>query len=125
VIRRGTTIAHFVAGGPTRPRGSTFPVVEDGGQLTGLVSYRRVGAVPPARWSFTAVDDVALPAHDVPIAQPDELVLDVISRSATGDGPVVVLDHGRVVGIVSPVDITQVIQRFGLHDALHPGRPGP
>ena len=86
--------------------------------MSGLVTYRRVRAVPPERWTTTAVDDVALPLDQLWTAAPDEKLLDVLARGRGGDGRIVVLDRGQLVGIVSPVDITQAIQRLGLHADL-------
>ena len=82
------------------------------------MTYRRVRAVPPERWTTTAVDDVALPVDELWTATPDEKLLDVLARGRGGDGRIVVLDRGQLVGIVSPVDITQAIQRRGLHADL-------
>ena len=94
--------------------GSSFPIVDETGRVSGLVTYRRVRAVPHERWTTTAVDAVALPLDQLWTAAPEENLLDVLARGHGGDGRIVVLDRGELVGIVSPVDITQAIQRRGL-----------
>ncbi len=114
VARRGSSIAEFVAHQGLHSHGSSFPIVDESGRVSGLVTYRRVRAVPHERWTTTAVDAVALPLDQLWTAGPEENVLDVLARGHGGDGRIVVLDRGELVGIVSPVDITQAIQRRGL-----------
>ena len=121
VVRRGTSVAEFVAHQGRVARGSSFPVVDDEGRLFGLMTFRRAVAVPRDRGTSTAVDDVAAPAHAVWTATPDERLLDVLARGARGESRIVVVDGDRVVGIVSPVDITQAMQRLGLQAALARG----
>ena len=118
VARHGSSITELVARQGVHSRGSSFPIVDDSGHVTGLVTYRRVRAVPPERWASTSVDEVGLPGDELWTATPDEKLLDVLARGQGGDGRIVVLDDGKVVGIVSPVDVTQAIQRLGLQAEL-------
>jgi Zn-dependent protease/predicted transcriptional regulator len=121
VVRRGTSVAEFVAHESLHTRGSSFPVVDDRGQVCGLVTFRRVRAVPHGRWATTTVDDVALPVDELWTAAPDEKLLDVLARGRGGDGRIVVLDGEHVVGIVSPTDVTRAVQRLGLQADLSRG----
>jgi Zn-dependent protease len=122
VARQGASIADFVAEHGTHARGSSFPVVDGGGGLCGLVTFRRVRAVPRPRWATTTIDEIAVPLHDLWTATTDEWLLDVLARGRGGDGRIVVVDDGgQVVGIVSPVDITQAMQRLGLQADLARG----
>jgi CBS domain-containing protein len=67
--------------------------------------------VPPARRASTRVEQIAWPVTALTIAGPDELILDVLRRSATGgDGRILACDADTVVGIVSPTDITRAMQ---------------
>ena len=118
VARRGSSIAEFVAHRGLQTHGSSFPIVDDSGHVSGLVNYRRVRAVPHERWTTTTVDAVAVPLHQLWTAAPEEKLLDVLARGHDGDGRIVVLDGGALVGIVSPVDITQDIQRRSLQADL-------
>ena len=121
VTRHGSTIADFVSEHGAHARGSSFPVVDSGGRLCGLVTFRRVRAVPRPRWPTTTVDDIAVPLPDVWTAAPNEQLLDVLARGSGGDGRIVVVDGREVVGIVSPVDITHAMQRLGLQADLARG----
>ena len=118
VVRRGTSIAEFVTHQGLQTHGSSFPIVDDSGHVSGLVNYRRVSAVPHDRWPTTAVDAVAVPLQQLWTAAPEEQLLDVLARGHDGDGRIVVVDRGTLVGIVSPVDITQAIQRHSLRAEL-------
>jgi Zn-dependent protease/CBS domain-containing protein len=90
---------------------STFPVLDERGHLVGLVTLGRLRSVPSARRATTRASEIAWPVDDLTIADPDELILDVLHRGrAGGDGRVVVCRSDAVVGIVSPTDITRALQ---------------
>ncbi len=90
---------------------SSFPVLDGAGRLAGLVTLGRLRSVPPSHRTSTRVSEIAWPVADITIATPDEPVLDVLGRSkAGGDGRIVVTRGDAVVGIVSPTDITRVLQ---------------
>jgi Zn-dependent protease/CBS domain-containing protein len=90
---------------------STFPVLDDTRRLAGLVTLGRLRSVPPARRASTRVSAIAWPVAALTIAGPDELILDVLRRSAAGgDGRILACDADTVVGIVSPTDITRALQ---------------
>jgi CBS domain-containing protein len=90
---------------------STFPVLDNGGRLSGLVTLDRLRSVPAARRATTPVSEFAWPVEELTIAAPDELILDVLRRSGEGgDGRILVGVDGAVIGIVSPTDITRALQ---------------
>jgi Zn-dependent protease/CBS domain-containing protein len=102
----------FVARGVwTRPH-STYPLVDDAGRLVGLATLNRIRAVPVERRSGTTMLDIACRPHDVPIASADEPLVALMPRMADcADGRAVVVDEdGRVIGIVSPRDISRAIE---------------
>jgi CBS domain-containing protein len=67
--------------------------------------------VPAARRATTRISEVAWPVEDLTIATPDELILEVLRRSAAGgDGRILARTDDAVVGIVSPTDITRALQ---------------
>jgi Zn-dependent protease/CBS domain-containing protein len=90
---------------------STFPVLDDGGRLCGLVTLGRLRSVPAAGRETTPVCEIAWPVEDLTIAAPEELVLDVLRRgNAGGDGRILVCLDDAVIGIVSPTDISRALQ---------------
>lgn len=107
-------------------RHSAYPLVDDDGRLTGLVSLQRLRAVPPERRAVQSVRDIACPPHEVPTASAEEPLTDLLPRmSGCTDGRAVVLDaDGRVVGIVSPSDVARTLQLSRLQVEM-PQRSGP
>jgi CBS domain-containing protein len=122
VVRSGTTVAQFVADSSGLSRGSTFPIVDAQGRLAGLVTFRSVRSLSSPRWPTTTVDEIALPHSDLWIAVPDEHLVDALTRGDRGEGRIVV-DNERVIGIVSPIDVTPAMQRLGLRADLTSPRP--
>jgi CBS domain-containing protein len=103
-----STIAAFVDNVVlTRPF-STYPLVDEHGWLTGLVTLNRIRAVPPVQRASLRLADIACAPADVATALPEEALVDVLPRvGRCADGRLVVRDAAeRVVGIVSPRDIS-------------------
>jgi CBS domain-containing protein len=123
VVRSGTTVAQFVEDSSGLSRGSTFPIVDAQGRLAGLVTFRSVRSLPSPRWPTTTVDEIAIPHSELWTAAPDEYLVDALTRGHRGEGRIVVVDNARVIGMVSPIDVTQAMQRFGLRADLTSPRP--
>ncbi len=114
------TVAAFLDEYVLRHRFSAFPIQTFDGKLGGLVTLNRVKGVPPDRRAAVRVSDVACGFDDVAVARSDEMLLDLVGRmSGCGDGRALVIDDGRLVGIVSPTDVARAL---GI-GALGGGRP--
>ena len=100
---------------------SSFPVLDGDGHLQGLVTLRRLRQVPADRWATTTLGSVAVPLDKLATAHPGELIVDVLGRAGAGDGRVIVIDGDRVVGIVTPTDVTSALERLSLTRVA--GRP--
>jgi Zn-dependent protease len=72
VVHQGMSIAELLAAQALHTRGSSFPIVDDTGTATGLVTLHRIRAVAPDRWATTTVDEVAFPRDGLRTAAPDE-----------------------------------------------------
>lgn len=84
---------------------SALAVQRFSGEIDGLVSWDRLAEVPEALRSSTRVSDMAHPLDDVVTASPKQALADVVDRlSGPSEHPVLVLDHGRLVGIVALSD---------------------
>ncbi|GGO61991.1 zinc metalloprotease [Nonomuraea cavernae] len=101
---------------------STYPLVDEHGVFAGLVTLNRLRRVPADRRASTLLRDIACPPGDVPTARPDDLLTDLLTRmDGSADGRAVVLDDaGHLVGLITPSDISRVIQTAD----LRPRRPG-
>jgi Zn-dependent protease len=94
-------------------RHSVFPVVDDNGQTVGLLTVRRVNAVPADERDRTTLREVACPLDEVARATPDEPVADLLPRlNGCSDGRALVFDGGRLAGIVAPADISRALEQI-------------
>lgn len=98
-----------------RSRHSAFPLTGDGGRPAGLVTLNRVKEVPRGARETTRVADIACDPGEVPVAAPDEPLADLLGRMAgCADGRALVVEGGRIVGIVSPSDVARRLERAEL-----------
>jgi Zn-dependent protease/predicted transcriptional regulator len=104
-------VAQFIEEVALRQRHSTYPLVDAAGRLTGLVTLNRIRALPQAERGRRRLADIACPPDQVPVVRPDEPLVDLLSRlGGCADGRAVVVDEtGRVIGLVSPRDISTVM----------------
>lgn len=104
-------------------RYSTFPLTDDGGGPAGLITLKRVKEVPPDERSTTSVREVACPLDEVPLVSPDDPLSDLLPRMAgCSDGRALVVEDGRIVGLVSPTDVMRqldVAELRGARQAQH------
>lgn len=97
-------------------RHSAFPLVTDG-RPTGLVTFNRIRRIPQERWSDTAAGDIACTAGDLTIVSPDDTVADVLPRlRECADGRALVVRNDHLIGIITPTDISRVLQLAALRD---------
>ncbi|MCK2213774.1 site-2 protease family protein [Actinomadura sp. ATCC 31491] len=96
---------------------STYPLVDADGLFLGLVTLNRLREVPPEQRAATRLGDIACPPEAVPKAVPDEPLTGLLPRmSGCADGRAVVLGpSGRLLGLLTPSDISRAIQTAGLH----------
>lgn len=98
-----------------RHRFSSFPLVDQEGRPVGLATLNRVKQVPRSDRSHVAVREVACSGDDLVQVRPDDALSDVLQRlNECSDGRAVVVDGGRVVGILSPSDISRQLQVMDL-----------
>jgi len=87
-----------------------FPVREFDGRLSGLVRLDALRRVPPERRSEVRVGQLAQPLARTVTVGPDDPAVGVAARLATTrQGLALVLEEGRLVGVVSPTDLSRAI----------------
>lgn len=112
---RNSTIAEFLRDVALLRRYSAFPLLDDVGRLHGLVTLNRIRGVPAERHATTLLGDVACPPGEIPRAQPDEPLSQLLPRlGGCSDGRALVFTGDRLVGIVSPTDISRAAALQGL-----------
>ena len=110
-------IQHYVLG----DRHSAYPVAGRDGAIVGLVTLTQLRDVAPSRRATTGVAEIALPLQAVPTAAPQEPLSALLERMSAA-GPrsrALVMEHGQVVGIVTPSDLTRLMDVYRL------AQPGP
>jgi CBS domain-containing protein len=110
------TVEDFIQRYVLGDRHSSYPVAERDGRVVGLVTLRQLRDLAPNRRATTSVQEVALPLSSVPIAAPEEPLTELLRRMAP-IGPrsrALVIDGGRVVGIVTPSDVARLIDVYRL-----------
>jgi Zn-dependent protease len=86
---------------------AAFPLDAWSGGLSGLVDVNQLRSVPPAQRGVRRVVDVAWPLSRVPVVRPERPALDVATLMARGpSGRALVMDGDRLLGIISPSDLT-------------------
>lgn len=103
------TIGQFLESVAPEHRFTTYPLHDQAGNLTGVV---RLGDL--VKLGREAADgrlsSVARPIAEIPTSRPDEPLAGLIERiGATIENRVLVYDQGRLVGILSPIDVARLI----------------
>jgi Zn-dependent protease/CBS domain-containing protein len=92
-------------------RHSTFPTYDVNGELSGLLTFAALKKVAPEDRATTLIKDITCPLDTVATASPADPVTDVLGASdGCSEGRTLVIDGGRLVGIISPSDISRIVQ---------------
>ncbi|MFE9692816.1 site-2 protease family protein [Micromonospora sp. NPDC005806] len=112
------TVADFVDHYLFAYRHSALPLTEDG-RPVGLVTLDRVRGIPADRRAATTLGEVSCRADELVLASPDEQLTDLLPRlNQCADGRALVVTDQRLVGIVSPSDISRAVQRGSMRDQM-------
>ncbi|MBO8185214.1 site-2 protease family protein [Streptomyces spirodelae] len=104
------TVSGFLSDARYRYRHSAFPVVDPVGEAVGLMTLERAQHVRTDQRETTEVGEVMLPLAEAVTVAPDDLLPDLLPRMESGaEHRAIVLDGGRVVGIVAPSDIARTL----------------
>jgi Zn-dependent protease/CBS domain-containing protein len=109
------TVSQFLDDDLFRARFDSFPVTADGGNtVDGLVTLSRIRRVPADQRDRTTLAQIACPLSDVATARPDEPVSDILPHlTECADERALVFSNGHLDGIITPSDITRMLDRLG------------
>jgi CBS domain-containing protein len=102
-------------------RHSTFPTSDADGRLTGLLTMAAIKKVSPTARPTTLVREITCPLDKLSMVRPDDMAAKLLFASDTcSEGRTLVVDDGRLVGIISPSDISRLVQRSALGGSQRP-----
>jgi Zn-dependent protease len=91
-------------------RFTSYPVLEDG-QVVGLLAFRGVAEVPRSEWDARLVRDCMIPRERVPVLAEEDSAVDALGRLSEAEvNRGVVLDDGRLAGVVSITDLARALE---------------
>jgi Zn-dependent protease/CBS domain-containing protein len=107
-------------------RHSTFPTHDAGGQLSGLLTLAALKQVAPNARPTTLIKAITCPLDRVATVSPRDPATHLLDVSDVGcsEGRTLVVDNGRLVGIISPSDINRLLQRSSLGRSQAPAPSG-
>jgi len=92
-------------------RHSTFPTHDAAGRLSGLLTLTALKNVAPGARPTTLIKQIICPVDKVSSAGPADSISNLLAVSNDcSEGRSLVVDGGRLVGIVSPSDINRLLQ---------------
>jgi len=93
-------------------RHSTFPTHDASGQLSGLLTMAALKNVAADARPTTRIKEIICPLDRVSTAAPADPATNLLNVSdGCSDGRTLVIDNGRLVGIISPSDVSRLMQR--------------
>ena len=118
------SIAEFMDDVAHAHRFTTYPVIDDG-HVLGLLPFASVARVPRRDWERKRVRECMLAFDAVPRLREDEPLVDALGELATEPpGRALVLDDGRVVGLLSISDVGRLVAAAGTRSRGGDGRAG-
>jgi Zn-dependent protease/CBS domain-containing protein len=109
------TVDDFIESYLLGDRHSAYPVEDHDESISGLITLAQLRKVEPSSRSTTVVGEIAMPLDRVSKASPDEPVTTLLERLASGGSSrALVVDAGRVVGIVTASDLTRLVDVYRL-----------
>jgi Zn-dependent protease len=93
-------------------RHSTFPTHDAVGRLSGLLTLTALKNVPPAARQTTLIKEIICPLDKVSMAAPADPIANLLAvAESCGEGRTLVVESGKLVGIISPSDINRLLQK--------------
>ncbi len=93
-------------------RHSTFPTHDAAGRLSGLLTLTALKNVAPGARPTTLINQIICPLDKVSTVGPADPISNLLAISdGCSEGRTLVVDGGRLVGIISPSDINRLLQK--------------
>jgi Zn-dependent protease len=111
VVDPDLTLGRLMDGVVMNTRYTTYPVVEDG-RAVGLLPFRCVAQVPRSEWDERTVRDCMLPLDKVAVVSESDTLTDAAVELSDdgGVGRALVIEDGRLAGLLSVTDLTRALE---------------
>lgn len=110
-VSASLTVDRFLEANPLRHRESAFALTVGDPTPIGVVTLDRIRHVPPAARNEVRLRTIMFPLEQVAVAAPDDPAAGLVTRiSASPAHHALILDEGRLVGMVSPTDLSRALQ---------------
>ncbi|MGW4984177.1 site-2 protease family protein [Streptomyces mirabilis] len=120
------TVDRFLSEVAAETRHSVLPLLDFDGRPSGVVRLRSLATGPSARQASLYARDVATPLSRCTLAAPDELLNSVLERPGAGGVlPILVMEDGRLRGIITGHDIDRARRQPRAPSAPPRSRPPP
>jgi Zn-dependent protease/CBS domain-containing protein len=119
VVPASISVSNLVQHHFMRLRYGSYPVM-DGARLAGMVTLEDVKRLPASEWPARVAADVMTPLADCAVVSPRTSVEDALQdmNQPAARGRALVVDEGRLVGIVSASDVARWIHRVQALEGL-------
>jgi CBS domain-containing protein len=109
-VPAGYTIGRLIDEVAWQRRHTSYPVLDDG-HVVGLLAFRCLSSIPRNTWDARSIRECMLPLDQVPQLRADAAAIDaLVELSETSVNRGVVLDGGRLVGIISAADLGRALE---------------
>ena len=109
VVPATRTVERFVNDVLSTGRHAAYPVVDTEERVLGLVEIKSIRTIPRGARSDTYLSELMTPAAEVPTAASNDPIDLLVRRmDEHGDTRALIIDDGRLLGIVSPSDVVRL-----------------
>ncbi|WP_329315819.1 MULTISPECIES: site-2 protease family protein [unclassified Streptomyces] len=116
------SVRRFIDEVAVESRHSALPLLDFDGRPSGVVHVRGLAPIPQAQREALRVRDVATPLERCAVAAPGDLLEEALDGLRPGTGlPLLVVDAGLLVGIVTAKDVRRLMERQALGGGREPG----
>lgn len=96
-------------------RHAAYPVLDDASRPVGMLSINALRGIPRASWSRQSIAEAMTALEDIPVVESTASLASLLGAlEGRGDGRALVVDGGRLVGIVAPSDVARLISLMEL-----------
>ncbi|AKN17858.1 hypothetical protein MHAE_06939 [Mycobacterium haemophilum DSM 44634] len=109
------TVEDFIQRYLLGDRHSAYPIADRDGSIIGLITLTQLRGIAPSQRAGTLVREAAIPLSRVPTAIPHEPLTALLERvGSPADNRALVVDAGRLVGIVTASDLSRLVDVYRL-----------